>query len=57
MRPPGSQAIEDYMLLGAKEKWVGIWDFKRGGRQFTGKSECLLNKCLPCHAETKGHTE
>lgn len=28
MRPTGSQVIEVYMLLSAKEKWVGVWDFK-----------------------------
>lgn len=57
MRLPGSQAAKAYMPSRAKEKGVGVWGFKgkEDNSQKDGKSKCLVNKCLPCSAETMGH--
>lgn len=59
MRPTGNQAMEAYMPSGAKEKWVGVWNFKgeEDNLQEAGKSKCLVNKHLPYYAETLGHRE
>ena len=51
MRPKNSQAIEAYMLLGAKENEVGVWDFK--GEEFSSQGDGQ-SKCLPHHAERMG---
>ena len=53
MRLSGSQEIEAYMSSWAKEKGVGVCDFKgeENNSQEYGKSKCLVNKCLPCSAD------
>lgn len=48
-----SQAVVASMPSWAKEKWGGVWNFKgeEGNSQKAGKSKCLVNKYLPCHAD------
>ena len=40
-----------------KEKGSRVWGFKgnKDISQVNGKSKCLVNKCLSCHADTMGH--
>lgn len=53
IRPIGSEASEIYMPFLAKEKQLGVWDYKREehSSREVGKNKCLVNKCLPCHKE------
>lgn len=57
MRTTTSQAVEAYVLPLVKEKGLAIWDFKEDedDLQEDRKSKCLVNKCLSCHVETRGH--
>ena len=49
----GSPTTEAYMSSWAQEKGIGIWVFKgeEENSQQDEKSKCLVNKCLPYHAD------
>lgn len=42
--------------IGTKEKWVGVWDYKKEGKQFIEdeKEEMFVNKHLLGQTETMG---
>lgn len=52
-------AAEAYMPSRAKEKGIGVLDFKgeKDNSQGDEKIECLVKKCLLGHTETMGHRE
>ena len=48
-----SQVIEAYIPSWAKEKGLGVWGFKEeeNNSREDEKSKCLVNRCLPGHAD------
>lgn len=56
MEPPKQSHNCGLYVILSKEKGIRVWDFKgkKDNSQGDGKTICLVNKFLVCHAETLG---